>query len=145
MKKMFLTFSVMLAAISVACADEDRPIEVEKLPEVAQQFLKQYFPKATVSFAKVDRDIAYKDYEVMLTDGSRVEFRPNGEWQEVDCKFGEVPDGIVPEPIIKYIEQNYPGAKVKQIDRERRVYEVSLSNRLELKFDQKFNLIEIDD
>jgi hypothetical protein len=32
-----------------------------------------------------------------------------------------------------------------KIDRDRRDYEISLSNRLELTFDKKFNLVDIDD
>ena len=54
MKKMFLTCSILFAAVGVACADVDRPIEVEKLPDAAQKFLKQYFSQAGVSLAKED-------------------------------------------------------------------------------------------
>jgi predicted phosphodiesterase len=44
-----------------------------------------------------------------------------------------------------FVAKNYPDAKIIKIDRDRRDYEVSLSNRLELTFDMKFNLVEIDD
>ena len=135
MKKMFLTLSVLIATIGIACADVDRPIEPNKLPDTAQQFLKQYFPKLEVSLAK----------EVVLTDGTRIEFRSNGEWKDVDCKFSEVPAGIVPKQIVEYVKKNYPDVKIIQIDRDRRDYEVSLSNNLDLIFDMKFKLIDIDD
>ena len=145
MKRLFLTVSIMVAAVGVACADVDRPIAVEKLPELAQRFLKQYFSQVNVSLATEDVELAYKEYDVVLTDGTRIEFRSNGDWKDVDCKYGEVPKGIVPKPIEDYIRKNYPDVKITQIDREnRKYYEVTLSNRLELTFDMKYRLVEID-
>lgn len=145
MKKVLLTFSVILSTIGIACADVDRPIEVDKLPEAAQKFLKQYFPNAGVSLAKEEIELVYKEYEVVLTDGTHIEFRSNGDWKDVDCKYGEVPAGVVPKQIADYVSKNYPNVKITQIDRDRKSYEVSLSNRLELTFDMRFRLVDIDD
>ena len=41
--------------------------------------------------------------------------------------------------------KNYPKNKITSIDRDRRDYEVELDNGLDLKFDLKFRLIDIDD
>ena len=43
-----------------------------------------------------------------------------------------------------YGATNYPDAKILKIERDKKDYEVKLSNRTELKFDLKFNLIDID-
>ena len=145
MRKLVLTLSVFFAAIGVACADVDRPIEVDKLPDAAQKFLKQYFPNASVSLAKVDVELVYKEYDVLLTDGTRVDFNNSGEWIDVDCKFATVPEGIVPRQIVDYVAKNYPNANILRIERDRNTYEVSLSNRLELTFDKKFKIVDIDD
>ena len=145
MRKLVLTLSVFFAAIGVACADVDRPIEVNKLPDAAQKFLKQYFPNASVSLAKVDVELVYKEYDVLLTDGTRVDFNNSGEWIDVDCKFATVPEGIVPRQIVDYVAKNYPNANILRIERDRHTYEVSLSNRLELTFDKKFKIVDIDD
>ena len=40
--------------------------------------------------------------------------------------------------------ENYPDRKITAIDRDRRDYEVELDNGLDLKFDLKFRLIDID-
>lgn len=56
-----------------------------------------------------------------------------------------MPADIVPQQIKDYVKQNYPDARITKIDRDRRDYEVSLSNRLELTFNKEFRLIEIDD
>ena len=45
----------------------------------------------------------------------------------------------------QYVSGHYPDASIVQIDRDKHDYEVKLSNGLELTFDLKFNLIDIDD
>lgn len=51
----------------------------------------------------------------------------------------------VPAQIAQYVSGHYPDASIVQIDRDKHDYEVKLSNGLELTFDLKFNLIDIDD
>lgn len=145
MKKLMLTVAIVFLSLGVACADADRPITVEQLPQKAQSFLKTHFPQIGVSFAKEDSDIIGKEYEVMLTNGSKIEFTAQGEWKSVECKQDVVPAAIVPQQIKDYVEKNYSEVKITKIDRDRRDYEVSLSNRLELTFSKEFRLIEIDD
>ena len=65
-------------------------------------------------------------------------------WEEIDCKASSVPSAIVPAQIQEYIRKNYPDTTVKKIEKNRREYEVKLSNRVELSFDLKFNLTDID-
>ena len=145
MKKIMSVLAVLFLTLNVACANEDRPIQVEQLPAAAQKFIKAHFPDPKISYAKIDDELVYKEYEVMFADGVKIEFNGDGEWQDVDCKFGAVPAAIIPKKIANYVAKNYPDAKIIKIDRDRRDYEVSLSNRLELTFDMKFNLVEIDD
>ena len=85
-----------------------------------------------------------QDYKVVFVNGAKVEFAKNGEWKDVECKYGEVPAAIVPQQIRDYVTKNYPKNKIVAIDRDRRDYEVELDNGLDLKFDLKFRLIDID-
>ena len=132
-------------SLGVACANADRPIAVENLPQKAQQFIKKYFANVGVTYVTEDRDVISKDYEVMFADGTKVDFAGNGEWTSVECKGVAVPADIVPQQIKDYVKQNYPDVQIRKIDRDRNDYEVSLSNRLELTFNKDFKLIEIDD
>ena len=146
MKKLMITFSILVPfGINTACADNDKPIAVTQLPQAAQQFIKTHFPKEKVAFAKLERDFLETTYEVLFTNSTKVEFYKDGEWKEVDCKYSTVPAKIVPAQIAQYVAQNYPDAQVVQIDRDRRDYEVKLTNGWELTFDLNFNLIDIDD
>ena len=84
-------------------------------------------------------------YEVVFANSVKIEFLKDGEWKEVDCKYSAVPAAIVPSAIAKYVEGNYENVQIVKIDRSKREYDVDLSNGLELTFDTKFNLIDIDD
>ena len=86
-----------------------------------------------------------KSYEVVFTNGSKVEFDGKGEWKDVNCKYTQVPDEIIPQKIKEYIAANFAGAKILEIERDSRDYEVKLNNGLELTFNLKFELIDIDD
>lgn len=138
MKKlmMILAGAALLATSAPAFAGNDRPIAVGELPAVSQEFIKTHFAGVEVSFSKVDEELFDKDY--------KVEFAKNGEWKDVECKYGEVPAAIVPQQIRDYVTKNYPKNKIVAIDRDRRDYEVELDNGLDLKFDLKFRLIDID-
>ncbi len=145
MKRIILSLVTLLIMFTgMAFADNDKPITVDQLPATAKQFIKKYFPNTKVSYAKMDTEIFDKSYEVVFTDGNKVEFDSKGKWKDVDCKFTQVPEGIVPKQIKNHVAVNYNNMTIVEIDRDNRDYEVKLSNGLELKFDLKFNLIEID-
>lgn len=144
MKKLLLLFVCLFALHAVAQADDDKPIQVNQLPQQAQLFIKQYFSDSQVAIAKMETDLFYKSYDVIFTNGNKVEFDKKGNWTEVNCKYGVVPQKVIPVPIQKYISTHYAGAKVSKIERDSKDYEVKLSNGWELKFDMKFNLIDID-
>lgn len=146
MKKLMIIAAVLLFVASApACADNDKPIAVTELPQIAQQFIKNHFPKEKVAYAKIERDFLEVQYEVVFTNSSKLEFNKNGEWKEVNCKYSTVPKAIVPAQIVNYISQNYPDANVVKLERNSREYEAKLSNGLEFTFDTNFNLIDIDD
>jgi len=74
MKKLAVLLVAIVAVFGVAKADDDRPIVVSKLPAKAQTFLKQYFKTSEVALAKEDRDLFSSTYDVIFTDGGKVEF-----------------------------------------------------------------------
>ena len=115
------------------------------MPATAQQFLNENFAGIEITYAKQEREILNLSYEVRLADGTKIEFTSKGHWDQVECRFGEVPASVIPQAIKEYIDKNYPGVKVLMIEKDRNDYEVKLSNRLELKFDKDFNLYDIDD
>ena len=140
-----LTVALLFVFALTGRADNDRPIAVDQLPQKAQQFIKQHFPKSKVALAKEEREFLDLRYEVVFANSVKIEFLKDGEWKEVNCKYSAVPAAIIPVKIAEYVTKNYEDVQIVKIDRDKREYEVDLSNGLELTFDTKFNLIDIDD
>ncbi len=146
MKKIIvLTLALVICATNEMFADNDKSISLNELPAVSREFIATHFPNEKVAIAKIDRDLGEKTYEVIFAGSAKIEFLGKGDWREVDCQFTRVPDAVVPEQIKKYIEGLYADAYVVKIERDRRGYEVRLNTRLELEFDNRFNIVDIDD
>lgn len=145
MKKLFLLIVVMLLLTVPAMADKDYVITKNELPIKARQFVDKHFASSKISYVKLERDLFERNYEIFFADGSKVEFARSGDWRKVDCRYTEVPVDVIPADIQSYIKTNFPETKVQIIECERSDYEVKLSNKLELTFDKKFKIKNIDD
>ena len=144
-KILILTLALIFGATHQIFADNDKVIAVNQLPAAAQELIKTHFSNEKVALAKVDNDIIEKTYEVVFVSGTKIEFNGNGEWKEIDCRNSKMPESLVPAAIKAKVEEIYPGNYVVGIDKDRRSFDVKISNRLELKFDSKYNLLDIDD
>lgn len=145
MKKILIVLALVLPfGVAVAFAGGDKVISKGQLPAQAQSFLNEHFAGAKISYVKQDTDFLDRAYEVMLADGTKIEFSNKGNWEEVDCRYTEVPAAVIPAPIVKFLSENHPDARVLKIERDRRGYEVKLSNRIELGFNNDFELVDFD-
>ena len=147
MKRLSLVLAGLFGTASTlpALAGNDRRITVGELPVAAQRLLDTHFKEVGISYAKVDEEWFDKEYKVVLLDGSKIEFVRSGAWKEVDCKYGEVPAGVVPAPIRDCVATRFSDRRIVSIERDRRSYDVKLDNGLDLEFDSDFRLIDIDD
>lgn len=124
---------------------QDVMISVEKLPANSRDFLNTHFNEMEISYVEVEKDLLWVEgYEVILIDGTEVNFTRNGEWKEVDRRKSAVPPAIIPGEIARYVEKNFPGKEILAIEKETRKWEIKLNNRMELSFDLKGRLIELD-
>ena len=145
MKKIVFLFISLFAMNLVALAGNDKPIQVSEMPKAAQLFIKNHFADLSVAMAKVETDFLDKNYDVVFTNGNKVEFDKKGNWTNVDCEHTQVPVAILPEAIRQYVAKNYPDAKVLKIElTDRKGYDVELNNGFELEFDKRMNVIDVD-
>ena len=145
MKKIVFLFISLFAMNLVTLAGNDKPIQVSEMPKAAQLFIKNHFADLSVAMAKVETDFLDKNYDVVFTNGNKVEFDKKGNWTNVDCEHTQVPVAILPEAIRQYVAKNYPDAKVLKIEvTDRKGYDVELSNGFELEFDKRMNVIDVD-
>ena len=147
MKRIGIILIGLALMTNMACADNDKVTNnINELPQVSRTFLNNYFDGNKVSHIKIDKDLFLVDsYDVILTDGTSVEFNRYGEWKEVKSFQQNIPDTLIPTEIRQYVSQNYPGQKIMTVERGKRKVSVDLANGLELKFDINGNLIDIDD
>ena len=129
-KTLFRTALLCFALLTQSCvmADNDKPIQLNQMPVNVQQVVKTHFVGQNVAIAKVDGWFFWKEYKVVFTNGNKIEFDSNGEWTDVECKKSEVPASLIPSAIGKYVKENYPQTKVLEMNRERKGYEIKLSN-----------------
>ena len=73
MKRILIALISLMAVVGISKAD-DRPIKFEKLPAAAQQFVKTNFADNTVVFVTKDDDLIAPDFEVVLDNGTVIQF-----------------------------------------------------------------------
>lgn len=146
MKKILLLIaSAILLLPRPASADDDRTIAYGQLPAAARELIAAHFDGLRVSRSSVERTLFGREYKVLFSDGTKIEFDKEGAWKEIDCRRGFVPQALIPEAIRAAIDADFDGARVRSIERDRREYDVELENGLDLTFDLQFRLIDVDD
>jgi hypothetical protein len=147
MKKSFTFFAAVAMMLLLACETyaDDRPVDFKKLPVAAQTFINANYSGVAVLYSVKDDDLVLPDYTVMLKNGVKLQFSNGGELESIKVQEGSVPAGIVPVQITDYVKAAYPDVLIKEYDVDRNSHEVKLSNRLEIKFNRAFQVVEIDD
>ena len=147
MKRFLLIMISLISLMAIGCISnaDDKPGKFENLPVAAQQFVKTNFADNAVVLVTVDDDLFAPDYEVVLDNGTVIQFSNNGNLEKIEAFKTGVPQHLVPEAIRTYVSANYPGATYREYEVSAVKYEVKLSNGLELTFNSAFTLVEIDD
>ncbi len=144
MKKILKLLPMLLIAVLglslASCSDDDDPISPTELPSISKDFIIQYFPSVSIVSAQKDKD----DYEVVLSDGTKIEFDKKGDWVEVDATPGKaLPTGFYPAEIDAYLAQNFDGEGINEITKVPRGYEVEITTGTEMIFAHDGSFIEI--
>ena len=141
---LMIAICCMVSCNMVANAGNDKPISVNALPAKAQTLLSQHFNGQKVMLATIESGVVSRSYDVVLQNGTKLEFDKKGNLTEIDCEQGTVPDQLIPQAIRNYLKENYPAQAVKKIEMNKNEYEVELANGLDLTFNKHFQLIDID-
>lgn len=144
-KGTLLALSFAFASTFNAMADRDVAISYKELPKTAQQVINTNFPNVKVALSKKEVDFFGKSYDVIFTNGDKIEFDSNGNWEKISCKYSKVPTALIPVAILKYVDEKFSGNLIIKIEKEKRGYEVELQNGLELEFNKHGQCVKIDD
>lgn len=119
----------------------DRTVSVDKLSNEAKQFVAAHFNGVEILSVRKD---GFK-YDVLLFDGTEIEFKCNGQWKEVDCGMNPLPAGILLPNTAQYLAAKFPMNFPTHVKYEHRRYEVEMDNDLDLVFDKNGGFMGADD
>lgn len=144
MKKLLAILATLTLTLT-ACADRHQLITYSELPVQAQTFVQQYFNVADIAHIERERDGLHHEYNVYLQDATEIEFDYQGNLKSIDCRVSPIPEGIVPETILQYVNLHYPNKFVVEYAIGHRRIKIELSNGLELLFDLEGHFLGIED
>lgn len=143
MKKYFLMMvSALLLSLSVNA--EEHPITFDRLPVQARTFINNHYLASEVLQVLKDESLVRPEYKVYIAHGISVEFDYHGSLEKITSEDTPIPEDVIPVQIKEYVARHYPDATFREYEVDRKHYEVKLSNRMELNFNKKFHLMEVD-
>ena len=141
MKRLILALlTFVLIGTSVTACGRKRVIDPAQLPKAATELVQKHWPSCVIDFAYIDG----LEYEVLLSDGTIIEFDSKGIWKEMKCTDG-LPVTLVPMNITRYITERFPKQLIIKCEKMRRGYEIELANGLEIQFDLQGRVTHVDD
>ena len=100
---------------------------------------------ADVTYIEKEIDGIHHEYNVRLNNATELEFDQQGNLEHIDCQRTAVPQGIVPQLIVDYVNLHYSNLFIVEYHKEARRQQVDLNNNMELIFDIEGNFLRIDD
>jgi len=129
---------------------DEEEIDPADLPQTIIDYLAENYPGVDIDEVEYDDD-GY--YEVELDNGVELYFDEDGNLigmddddEEDEGDEEEIDPADLPQTIIDYLAENYPGVDIDEVEYDDDgYYEVELDNGVELYFDEDGNLIGMDD
>jgi hypothetical protein len=146
MKKLVAILALVLLSVGAVAARDRVTRDVKELPSDARAIINKYYPKTGINHIKIDsKTFGGNDYEVILNNGTEIDFDSKGALKEIDCGAEAVPQGLILKPIRDYVSKNFSSKKIVSLDVNRNSYDVELSDGTDLEFDRAGNFKRIDD
>ena len=145
MKKIFSILALAIATLVglQSCEKEDVMIPAAELPEEVISFLDTHFSGIEVRSVIKDYDNSTYEFEVYLSNGTRIELSRRGEWRNVENHLAGVPHSVIPNKILTYVAENYPDQMIIGIERDREI-DVELKGGVELVFSLSEEFVRFD-
>jgi len=145
MKKMFFLIMLMAFAFSLGACTSEKPLSFDQIPQNAQNVITKYFSKEDILLIKLDKEGLMTEYEVKLKDGTELSFDRKGNLTKIDCQLQKVPDGLVPENVLAYVNSNHPDTFITEWSKDDLRWKAELNNSLKLVFNNGGKFIRYDD
>lgn len=115
----------------------DMIVNQSALPQNAHKFIETYFKGSVINLVKQDKD----SFDVLLNDGTKLEFYINGEWKEVDGKNKAIPTDFLPAKALASAKATQPNAQIIEVDKKPYGVKFKFSNQMEVYTDANGNVM----
>jgi Protein of unknown function (DUF2874). len=135
--------AIGLFVLTLDVYNDDRIIDKNGLPESITNFINSNFPGTGIRSAEID----FLDYSVWLDDDTYIEFDWDRNWDQVARYNSQpVPSSLIPNNILSFVKNKYPGSIITEISKDDSRYEIKISDHFfELIFNKQGEYIGIDD
>jgi Protein of unknown function (DUF2874). len=144
MKKLILMIAVLFAMTMTTTAAE-RIIQFNELPLKAQELVNKYFSSKKINNIMMEKDLTKTEYNVQFDDNSEIEFKGNGDWEEIEIKNECLPSGIFTAAVTNFLNQEHAGYCISKAEKEWHVLKIELQNGLEIVFNSKGEFLRYND
>ncbi len=118
--KLFAMAALCLVSTTVSFAEN--PVSAEQLPTKAQAFVQTNFERNEVVAVEMNND----SYVCVLDDGTIIDFKKNGTWNNVECTNSSVPLSFIPRNILSFVYGSFPYCTITKVNKQNHGYEVQL-------------------
>ena len=95
MKKLIALGIFVLGLLMTGCSD--KPVLPAELPAQITAFIQQNFPGQAITFAKKDLELTGWQYDVVLADGTQIDFDTDDMWDMIQSPMtNPVPVNLIP-------------------------------------------------
>lgn len=153
MKKILILITLLLT-ITANTQAQTKVVNKNKMPKCVINFIESNYNDREVICYQIDftnyNFNKIEDYEVLYENGTKLEFLKNGNLKSIDCgrlehvKWDILPDKLSEFVITKFMREYVMEYSIEYKFKKPYKYEIELSNGLELTFNKKYKLIDID-
>ena len=144
MKKICACMILSVATIQMWFADEIITKDITKLPAKGQGFIAQNHTDKQLSYIKIDKKHSHKEYDLVFTDGTEVEFDKDGDRKDITSKAAPFSVHVILQTIKVYLDQIYSNIAVDDLVNTRSGYDVEWVKDLFLRFDPSGSFMRVD-
>lgn len=135
--------SICMVAFAMTAKAQNPSLIQEHTPTEIKTFVETHFPKGQITKYKKKVNLSRVKHEVKLNDKTELEFDQDFELTEAEAKF-HLPESIIPQKIVQYIQSNYSGAKIEEWEKKSYGQKVELTSGLDLYFDHQGDFMKAD-
>ena len=145
MKKfiVLIVSSLMLSTMAWADDEDIKQVDPKTFPPITHSIISSYFPGTQIVEATKSKKKVRNSFNVVLDDGSELEFDKDGQWKRVYRGGNPIPRGMLNLKIANYLDTFHPDVPVVLMEKVGKgYYHLQLADDTELTFDNQFRLKE---